>query len=422
MTWMLEYVGFVLAIAIGYGLHWLQSRQRNAPLASPASADLSPEYIQGLNYLLAENNDAAVDTLTQVLPVNSQTLETHLALGAMMRRRGEVGRAISVHQNLIARPMLSIDEQRLAQFELAQDYRKAGVLDRAENIFLELFRSSEVELRKKCGFKLLRIYSDEREWQRAIDIGRAMRAILPSPEVPSIAQQIGHFHCEIGDAELCEGALVSARQHYEQALKACSMLARANLALAQTYIKEQSLASAIRCLQRVPEQDSDYIPEMLPLLIDCYRKSGGRERQLVTYLARLQDEHPRSSVLLSLVDEIQGLEGENAAADALDKRIQSRPSLRVVGRWLDFYQRKKGVISDCGLSPASDTPLNEAPLNDVDERTPSQLCGMMVEHLLSYQHSYQCRECGFSGHQLHWSCPSCQSWGSVRAMKGLSGE
>lgn len=417
MDWRIEYVGFVLAIAIGYGLGWLQARkQRQATSDTPASTGLTPDYIKGLNYLLAENNDAAVETLTQVLPVTSQTFETHLALGAMMRRRGEVGKAISVHQNLIARPSLSSSEQCLAQFELALDYRKAGVLDRAETLFLDLFRGADMSLRKRCGHKLMRIYSDEREWQRAIDIGRALRSLLPMAEVPALAQQIGHFHCEMGDASLCEGSVVSARQHYEQALKACAVLARANLSLAQTYVKEQSLTSAIRCLQRVPEQDPDYIPEMLPLLIDCYRKSGGRERQLVTYLARLQDEHPRSSVLLSLVDEIQGLDGESAAADLLNKRIQTRPSLRVVGRWLEFYQKNKEAR--LGIDAAN----KEVTDNEVDEKVPSQLCGMMVEHLLSYQHRYQCRECGFSGHQLHWSCPSCQSWGSVRAVKGLSGE
>ena len=180
---------------------WYAARR---DLRRPAAAPVSPDYFRGINYLLNEQPDKAIEVFTRMLEVNTETVETHLALGGLFRRRGEVERAIRIHQNLIARSTLDAAQRSQALCELAQDYLKAGLLDRAENLFLEL---AEIPAHLETALRaLMAIYEQEKEWHKAIVSARRLALIVDSDLGPLLAQ----YHCEMGERALQAANLAHA--------------------------------------------------------------------------------------------------------------------------------------------------------------------------------------------------------------------
>ncbi len=395
--WML-----FIAIAAGF---LLGRYSRKAPLrmvngAGDKTSPISPEYIRGLNHLLNEDADAAVDTFTELLPVNDKTLDTHLALGALLRRRGEVGRAIRVHQHLVEHQGLERLEREKAQLELGLDYLKAGVLDRAEDIFERLQTSSNLEVSiKSLGF-LAEIYRDEKEWLNAAAAIESLLRKKPRSHEQKWRAMQSHFYYEEAQSAQAGGDLAQARKLLAKASAADGKCVRVSLLMAGMELQREDYKSAIRCLKRVPDQDPDYIPEILPGLLQSYQALGGIE-EMIVYLKRLQDEHPSSSVIISLAELVNHHESEGAAVDLLNQKLDSRPSLRVVGKFLDFHLSKK---------------------SKGEGNKEQALIRNMLESLLEHKSYYCCGSCGFSVNQLHWQCPSCKSWGSIKAVKGLEGE
>lgn len=404
MSDTLLFLLLVVAIGIGYGLgRW--SRRIKPLHIKPGGVKALPldsEYIRGLNYLLNDETDAAVDTLTQVLPVTSQTLETHLALGALLRRRGEVGRAIRVHQNLVARPSLGKLEQQRAQLELARDYVQAGVLDRAENLLQELVETAEHSVRVVCLEHLAEIYRDEREWEKAIHTvdllsGRRFAKLPPKWRVIQ-----SHFCCELAEEALERSDYLSVRRRLKQALEYDRDSVRASILLGELEYRLGHYREALKALKRIPEQDPDYIPEGLPLLVSSYERTG-RLAELSKYLDQLMAEYPSSSLMMLIAEQVRQAQGESAAVSYMGGQLALRPSLKGVGKFLDFHWRYK-----------------ESSGADADGK--SAAIRLLVDALIESKASYSCHSCGFSGNQLHWLCPSCKSWGSVKPVKGVEGE
>ncbi len=393
LYWLL-FAGVVLGFLLGRYSRKARTSQNTAV------NDVSIEYIRGLNHLLNEDADAAVDTFTDLLPVNSKTLDTHLALGGLLRRRGEVGRAIRLHQNLVKHEGLSKQDGQKALLELGLDYLKAGVLDRAEDIFEQLQSAEDDDVCFKSLSYLAEIYRDEKEWQKAANVVDSMlRKKLPANASKWRAMQ-AHFYCEQAQQVLAAGEVKTARRFLSKAYMADDSCVRVSLQLADLELAQGQFRQAIRYLKRVPEQDPDYIPEILPGLLESYRALGAVD-ELIDYLKQLQDRYPSTSVLISLADQVQQHESEGAAVALLDQKLQSRPSLRVVGKFLDVYWRRK----------TKDAPDKE-----------QTLIRSLLELLLTHKSYYRCGSCGFSGNQLHWQCPSCKNWGSIKAIKGLEGE
>lgn len=386
------------AIAAGFllGRYSRRSPLRIDNKPSPINSD----YIRGLNHLLNEDADAAVDTFTELLPVNGKTLDTHLALGALLRRRGEVGRAIRAHQFLVDHGGLSRLEREKAQLELGLDYLKAGVLDRAEGIFESLQTSSDIDVSVKSLGYLAEIYRDEKEWLNAANAIENLLRKKPGIKEGRWRSMLAHFYCEEAQQVLARGEMQLARRLLGKASVADNKCVRVSLILADLELKQEEYKNAIRYLKRVPDQDPDYIPEILPGLLKCYQ-SLGNVAEMIDYLRRLQDEFPSSSVIISLAELVNQHESESAAVALLNQRMDARPSLRVVGKFLDFHLTKK----------AKD-----------DNGKEQTLMRSMLDSLIIHKSYYSCGSCGFSGNQLHWQCPSCKSWGSIKAVKGLEGE
>ena len=385
----------VVAIGIGYFLGRHSVRKKQIDVAAKA---LDKSYFKGLNLLLNEQPDAAIDTFIEALEVNSDTLETHLALGNLLRRQGEVDRAIRIHQNLLARPGLTVSQQHQSQFELARDYIKAGLFDRAERLLQELVELSPT-LRDTCLEHLVEIYRDEKEWERAINAVEHLvgRRFSKTPQKWRCAQ--AHFCCELAEQALEKNDYLSARRHLKASLNYDKNLVRASLLWGQLEYRLGNAREALKILKRIPQQDSDYLGEALQLFVKCYEALNDFQG-LQKFLQHLQDTHPSNSVILELTERIRQTQGDQAAAHYIGTQLKSRPSVRGVSKLLDFY-----------LSHSKEKAQDNL-----------QLLKLLVDQLMATKPSYRCEHCGFTGNHLHWLCPSCKSWNTVKAIRGVEGE
>ncbi|MEW5250785.1 lipopolysaccharide assembly protein LapB [Microbulbifer sp. 2201CG32-9] len=384
------------AIAVGW---FLGRRSANNKTDCSDQQALARSYAQGLNYLLNERHGDAIDMFIDSLEVSSATFDTHLAFGNLLRKRGEHDQAIRVHQNLLARPSLSRQSQQKAQLELARDYIAAGWLDRAERLLQELVETSP-DLRNTSLEHLVEVYRDEREWAKAV---HAVDLLKGGRRFKRLASQWNpiqaHFCCELADEAINGKDYLSARKHIDSALGFDRNSVRANLLWGQLEYLLNRPGEAIKVLQRIPKHNPDYIPEILDLLITCYIAVGD-EKGLDKYLEALLKEHPSNSVLITLTDRIQQEQSEAAAAAFMGKQLAMRPSLRGLGHFLELH-----IDSTQGRA-----------------RENLSLLKTLIDQLIATRPHYRCSHCGFSGNQLHWLCPSCKRWDTVRSVKGVEGE
>ena len=193
---------FLLLAAAGWALGRFGERDE----FEDAPAPLNIDYLKGLNFLLNEQTDQALEHFLQMVRVDDQTIETHFALGSLFRRRGEVDRAIRIHQNIIARPDLAAEQRDQALFSLAKDYLGAGLLDRAEKLFVRLAQGSRFQV--QALENLCRIYEQEKDWEKAIDAGQRLELLGGR----SLALQIAHYYCELAESAAAKGDYAEARR------------------------------------------------------------------------------------------------------------------------------------------------------------------------------------------------------------------
>lgn len=389
----------LLFSAIGIG--WLLGRRSVAVTAN--KSDSSGEYYQGLNYLLDGRPDGSVDSFIDGLEVNSETLETHVAMGNLLRKRGEVDRAIRVHQNLLARPSLPRSQVHLAHLELARDYISAGLLDRAEGLLLALVEESAEQRVVACRH-LLEIYQSEREWQRAIDVAKSMlpkrksRLGSASDGQGQGGQQVvvalSHYYCELAEEKILTGEVQIARNLLDKALAWDKQCVRASIMLGEVEYKVGHYPQAIKALRRVKLQDPDYLPETVALLRQCYQQIDD-EKSLKIYLEECFGSDPSPNLLLAVAEDICETGGKESAAEFLSGQLADQPSLR-------------------GLAKLINLQLD---FTDGPGRDNLGLLQVLVNRLISERPIYQCGHCGFSGRQLHWFCPGCQYWGTLKSIR-----
>jgi lipopolysaccharide biosynthesis regulator YciM len=380
---MLELLWLLLPVAAASG--WLVARrgQRRATGSVPAQRD--PAYFRGLNHLLNEEPDKAIDVFVEMLEVDSETVETHLALGNLFRRRGEVERAIRIHQNLIARPALTREQRGQALLELGQDYMRAGLYDRAENLFKELHHNRQYQAQALRN--LLVIYQQEKDWEACLKIAEELAPLSSDP----LWMERANYYCELAAKELQFGHQGRAVALLRKALSLAKNCVRALHMQAEIAIRQEDWRDAIRLLKRAGELQPDYLPELLPPLVECHKRLddlAGLRRYLETLLA----EHRESCAALYLADVINELEGEAAAANFLGAEVSRYPSLRGLQRLAEF----NSALPDSKASEVLDTLRTH------------------LADLLRKRPGYRCTHCGFEAKTLHWQCPSCRSWGTIK--------
>ena len=261
---LILYILIVGAIGIG----WLLGRRDRAK----TSEIVGPNYYQGLNYLLNEEPDRAVTTFIENLEVNSDTLETHLALGGLLGRRGELDKAVVVHENILAHAELSKEDMQGVQLELARDYLLAGLLDRAEELCVQLSQEPETgksdSIRRESLKITLEIYEREKEWLQAIEVAKLLAV---GGAVDHYEKAISHYYCELAEELLARSELSSARESVREAIGHDVNNPRTSLVRGRIDVEEGHYDHAIAALTRIRDQDPVYVPESLETLEDAFR-------------------------------------------------------------------------------------------------------------------------------------------------------
>lgn len=388
---MTELLLLLLPVAAVTG--WLAARRSMRQSHASTPQPLAPDYFRGLNYILNEQPDKAIEVFIKMVEVDSDTVETHLALGSLFRRRGETDRAIRVHQNIIARPTLSHTQRSQALFELGLDYMRAGLLDRAESLFLELLDIGEHI--PQALRQLREIYEQSKDWDKAIDIARR----LEDAESTRLNDVIAQYYCELAEAVVHENDLSSARQWLGKALSTDSNCTRASILLGEVEMSCGDYRAAIHAFKRVEQQDPTYITEIIEPLRECYDHLGELD-EMERYLRRLLDRHGGITPVLMLSDFVEARDGHERATQFMIQQLRVRPSVRGLDRLIEF-----------NLAHTEGQPReNLLILKDIANK------------LLEDRPVYKCNRCGFSVKRMHWYCPSCKNWNTVKPIHGVVGE
>lgn len=374
---------------------WLVGRREAAAQSArrEQSTQIATDYFMGLNYLLHDRPDKAIEVFVKVLEVENETVETHLALGNLFRRRGEVDRAIRIHQDLVARSSLDIRQRGLALLELGLDYMRSGLFDRAENLFLELLDTGAYS--QQALRHLVDIYQQEQDWTKALEYCERLEAATGQ----NLSTARAHYLCEQAQSLLEQQRHDEARELLDRALLTDRRCVRASLMSANLAIATRDWQAALRHLRRVEQQDIDFLSEALAMLVRCYRELG-REDELREHLERLAAQRTGVSPTLALAELKSEQEGLAAAKTYVVRELKIRPTIRGIDRLLDYaLEGANGEVREDLLI------LKETALR-----------------LIAGKATYKCGNCGFSGRSLHWQCPGCKSWSTVKPIHGIEGE
>ena len=386
---MLEILFLLLPIAAGYG--WYMGRRSIRHKQNNKRKQLSRDYFTGLNFLLSNESDKAVDLFISMLDVDDDTIDTHLSLGSLFRKRGEVDRSIRIHQNLIARPTLTTEQRDIAMMELGKDYLAAGFYDRAEEIFLNLVRQEDHS--EEAEDQLIAIYQVTKDWQKAIDIIKSLKR----KRQQSLKHLQAHLYCELAD-EASDSEL--KLKHLAQAIKQDAQCGRAMLSSAKLFLAQQEFGRAKEMLCRLKDADIELFPEALAIAKEVYQST----KDLSTYRELLREaleQGAGASVAITLAQQMIA-QGETQDAEKLIlDGLYRHPTMK------SFQHLMKMQIQH-----AEDGQAKQS-LNMLAE---------LVEQQIKFRPSYRCTECGFPSHTLYWHCPSCKSWGTIKRIRGLDGE
>ena len=381
----------LLPVAAAFG--WFAAGQRQGRPKRRTESVLGSEYIEGLNYLLSEQQDKAIDVFIRMLEVNSDTVETHLALGNLFRKRGEVDRAIRVHQNLVARTSLKPEQRHDALLELGQDYMKAGLFDRAEGLFRELLDANVHE--SSVLPLLLDIYEQEKDWDNAIASAAQMGFVGGQPARAVIAQ----YYCELANNARARGMTDTALELLARAGEYDPHCARASLIRGNIAQTQGDFATALATYERMVGEDIELLPEVLEDIRDCHLALDSVQ-SLIPFLQKVVSQYPGISPVLVLADMISRQQGQREAADFIAAELARRPSVRGLARFIDFsLATSEGAARDNLL-----------------------ILRKITDQLLENKPVYKCGNCGFEGKSLHWQCPGCKHWNSIRPIHGVDAE
>ncbi len=373
-----------LAAASGWYLALRQSKTKDA-------ANLNPDYLRGLSYLVDEDADKAIEVFVKLLEVDNETIETHLALGNLFRRQGEVDRALRIHQNLVARPGLEPVHRNKAYYELGSDYLRAGVLDRAEQLFREL--ADKGILLDKTLPGLVTIYEQERDWEKAIEACRRLEPVQGHSLRPITAQ----YYCEMAeDARRQRKDMAEVMGYLQKALHESRDCVRASMMEGALEEKAGRHKEAIRAYRRVLKQDPEFLGEILEPLERCYEALQDHaqwRKELEDMTQYFDGAAPHIALARALIQAGQ----EHAAIDYLSGFLQNQPS------WTGFYH-----LLDMARS-ASAEGLS-SPLEGVRST---------LQHMIEVSGRYHCSSCGFEGRTLHWQCPRCKHWNTIAPLKDI---
>ena len=370
---------WLLALPVFFGMGWVAARVDLKSLLSESRA-LPSSYFRGLNFLLKEQPDKAIESFLQVAKENPQTVELQFALGSLFRRRGEVDRAIRMHQDLVNREDLPPDERRQASFELAEDYFRAGLLDHAEDV---LEKMAEVDPSADVHRQLLDIYIQEKDWEKAIGAAKQLEVSAKR----NYQREIANYYCELATTAYVHGRRDEAERHLDNALEANRKCVRANLLRGEWLAREGRHAEAIEAWKRIEQQDPAYFGLAAEGMVESY-KALGRPAEGLMLLRGLQHRYPGLDLLNVVYQATAEAEGDEAAWRLVRDEVRRNPTL-------------------VGLDHLIDAELVRAP---AERRQDLQLMKNLVHSHAQALAVYLCSNCGFKARQFFWQCPACGGW------------
>ena len=372
-------IWWLLSIPLFFGLGWIAARIDIKQLLSE-SRSLPKGYFKGLNFLLNEQPDKAIDAFIEIVRLDPETADLHFALGNLFRRRGETERAIRMHQNLLDLPDVEEKHRLHAMIELGQDFLRAGLLDRAEDIFNRLQDTPQATEAKRY---LLEIYQLGKEWQKAIDLAREL------PEIAS-PKEVAEYYCELAAGDIMRSRSDAAREHLAAALRENRNCVRANVLLGDLLAQEGQTEAAIATWQRVEQQDPDYLSLLAHRLLEAYRKLD-RRAEGVALLRGYLEHYPSLDLIEVVYQLVLECEGTEAAYRLVQAELQRHPSL-------------------VGLEKLMSARL---PLATPDSQGDLELARTIIQNYTRRLSRYRCNHCGFKARQYYWRCPACGDWEST---------
>jgi lipopolysaccharide biosynthesis regulator YciM len=370
---------WLLALPVFFGMGWVAARVDIKSLLSESRA-LPSSYFRGLNFLLNEQPDKAIESFLQVAKENPQTVELQFALGSLFRRRGEVDRAIRMHQDLVNREDLPPDERRAASFELAQDYFKAGLLEHAEQV---LAKMAEVDSSPEVHRHLLDIYIQEKDWGKAIGAAKKLEVSAKR----NYTREIANYYCELAITDHVHGRVPEASQHLAEALESNRKCVRANLLRGEWLANQGKHAEAIEAWKAIEQQDPAYFGLAAEGMVESY-KALGQLTEGLQLLRGLQYRYPALDLLNVVYQATAEAEGDEAAWRLVRDEVRRNPTL-------------------VGLDHLIDAELLRAP---PERRQDLQLMKNLVHSHAQALAVYLCSNCGFKARQFFWQCPACGGW------------
>lgn len=370
---------WLLVIPVAFALGWMAARYDLKALLSE-SANLPRSYFRGLNFLLNEQPDKAIDAFIEVAKLDPETVELHFALGNLFRRRGETDRAIRVHQNLLSRADLPASERDHALYELGQDFLKAGLLDRAE----ETFRALEAgDYALGAQRALLTIYEIEKDWNRSIDTARKLETMGAA----SLDLEIAQFHCELAQEALQQKKPDEARRQLDLALKANAQNVRATILTGDVDAAAGHHEAALAQWRRVEEQNASYLPLVAEKVMKTY-EALGRAEEGVQLLTSWVDRYPSNDLLDVAYRYVENLRGLDAAHALARAQMQKSPNLAGMMRLLEAQQ-----------ATAEEPRKSEL-----------ELMRTLIRQRTKNLPRYTCQNCSFRARLFYWQCPGCSGW------------
>lgn len=348
------------------------------------SANCSGLYIQGLNYLLANKSDKAIELFVDLVKVDKETIETHLALGNLFRSKGEVDRAIKIHQNLIARPNLDQNQRVMALSELAEDYHKAGLLDRAENLFKELVQINPKNV--SAQRRLFELYCVEKAWSDALhqaqclfDLGEHDGAVL-----------LTHCFCELAEQCLNSGNSREASELLKKATEIDSKCIRALLLQIDVHLKNNELAKSTRILNQLVKSAPQFIELYLKPAREIYLNRGSTE-QYQSFLTLQYRTTASNMVAVELLKSYQATDQHEVLISFLQQAIQQSASFELYDFAFRYFRSRPHKFNEACLGLTS------------------QFMAIKGKPV-----AFVCNGCGYESQAMQWNCPSCNTWSSLR--------
>ncbi|WNC70011.1 lipopolysaccharide assembly protein LapB [Thalassotalea nanhaiensis] len=389
---MFELLFLLLPVAVGYG--WFMGRNSIKQKDQNAKDSLTVKYSTGLNYLLSNQQDKAMEYLLEALKVEDDTVEAHFAMANLFRRRGELDRALKVHEYLVRQPMLSDKEKQQAVFELGRDFYSAGLYDRAEKLFLKLLKSDMYGI--KSLTYLLHIFQSTKDWHKGIDLEKS---VLKSKD-KKLKHVLANFYCELANIAIQEDEYIKELELLQKALTLDPKSSRANFLMAQVFENSEQFNNACRCYQEIFYQDQEFFPDVIDKMQQCYERSDNND-EFYPFIKQVFDKTGSTTALIKYLEYVESTSSKEKAEEYILSALNRRPTIR-------------------GFKYFVKMQLNES--NDDKTNKSLDVIKELVAAYLKIKPRYSCKNCGFNSTVHYWSCPSCHDWEQLKPVRGLEGE